>query len=50
VDQELSKQLKAIYSGYQASLNLQGKNGFGNITADNYDKYLLQNYLIPSAE
>jgi len=49
VDQELSKQLKAIYSGYQASLNLQGKNGFGNITADNYDKYLLQNYLIPSA-
>jgi hypothetical protein len=49
VDQELSKQLKAIYVGYQASLNLQGKNGFGTITADNYDKYLLQYYLIPSA-
>jgi hypothetical protein len=49
VDQELSKQLKAIYAGYQASLNLQGKNGFGTITADNYDKYLLQYYLIPSA-
>jgi hypothetical protein len=49
VDQELSKQLKAINVGYQASLNLQGKNGFGTITADNYDKYLLQYYLIPSA-
>ena len=49
VDQELSKQLKAIYSEYQSALNLQGKNGFGTITADNYDKYLLQNYLIPSA-
>jgi hypothetical protein len=49
VDQELSKQMKAIYSEYQASLNLQGKNGFGIITADNYDKYLLQNYLVPSA-
>jgi len=49
VDQELSKQLKDIFAGYQASLNLQGKNGFGPITADNYDKYLLQFYLIPSA-
>ena len=49
VDQDLSKQLKAIYSVYQASLNLQGKNGFGTITAENYDKYLIQNYLIPSA-
>ena len=49
VDQELSKQLKANYSAYQASLNLSGKNGFGSITADNYDKYLLQYYLIPSA-
>lgn len=49
VDQELSKQLKAFYAEYQASLNLQGKNNFGTITADNYDKYLLQYYLIPSA-
>jgi hypothetical protein len=49
VDQDLSKQLKAIYTYYQASLNLQGKNGFGTLSADNYDKYLLQNYLIPSA-
>lgn len=49
VDQDLSKQLKAIYSEYQASLKLQGKNGFGPITASNYDKYLLQYYMIPSA-
>jgi hypothetical protein len=49
VEQKLSIQLKAIYAGYQASLNLLGKNGFGTITADNYDKYLLQYYLIPSA-
>ncbi|MGB7544783.1 MAG: subtype B tannase [Methanothrix sp.] len=49
VDQELSKQLKASFALYQSSLNLQGKNGFGTITADNYDMYLLQFYLIPSA-
>jgi hypothetical protein len=49
VDQELSKQLKTINVTYQASLNLRGRNGFGTITADNYDKYLLQYYLIPSA-
>jgi hypothetical protein len=49
VDQELSKQLKASYVEYQSSLNLQGKDGFGTIYADNYDKYLLQYYLIPSA-
>jgi hypothetical protein len=49
VDQELSKRLKTFYAEYQKSLNLQGKNGFGTITTDNYDKYLLQYYLIPSA-
>jgi hypothetical protein len=49
VDQELSNQLKAINKEYQASLNLKGKNGFGTLTAENYDKYLLQYYMIPSA-
>lgn len=34
---------------YQASLNLKGRNGFGTITADNCPSYLLQYYLIPSA-
>jgi hypothetical protein len=50
VDQELSKQLRESYAKYQASLNLQGKNSFGPISADNYDRYLLKYYLIPSAE
>ena len=49
VDQELSKQLKASYAEYQKSLNSEGKNGFGILSADNYDKYLLQYYLVPSA-
>jgi hypothetical protein len=49
VDQELSRQLKASYSAYQSSLNLQGKGRFGRITAENYDRYLLQEDLIPSA-
>jgi hypothetical protein len=49
VDQNLSKQLKNIFAEYQASLKLQGENGFGTLTADNYDKYLLKYYLIPSA-
>ena len=49
VDQTLSKQLKDAFTDYQASLNLKGKNDFGTITADNYDDYLLQYYLVPSA-
>jgi hypothetical protein len=49
VDQELSAQLKTIFAEYQVTLKLQGKNGFGMLTADNYDKYLLKYYLIPSA-
>jgi hypothetical protein len=49
VDQELSRQLKALFAAYQASLDLKGRNGFGTITADNYDEYLLRFYLAPSA-
>jgi len=49
VDQELSKKLKDLFAGYQSSLNLQGKNGFGKLTAENYGKYLIQYYMIPSA-
>lgn len=48
-DQELSKQLRDSYVAYQKSLNLKGKNKFGKITADNYDEYLLEYYMIPSA-
>ena len=49
VDQKLSGQLKASFAEYQESLMLKGKNGFGIITAENYDRYLLQYFLIPSA-
>jgi hypothetical protein len=49
VDQELSRELKASFSTYQASLNLQGKDGFGRLTAENYDRYLLHHALLPSA-
>ncbi len=49
VDQELSEQLKESFAEYQKSLDIKGKNGFGILTADNYDKYLLQYYLAPSA-
>ncbi len=48
-DQDLSKQLRDAFAAYQSSLKLQGRNGFGALTAANYDKYLLQMYLYPSA-
>lgn len=49
VDQALSQQLQDAFTNYQASLDLEGKDDFGTITADNYDDYLLQYYLVPSA-
>ena len=49
VNQSLSQQLKGNFSLYQASLRLRGDNGYGNITAENYGDYLVQTYLIPSA-
>ena len=49
VDQNLSRELKAGFTAYQSSLQLQGKHGFGHVTAANYDRYLLQEYLVPSA-
>lgn len=49
VNQDLSRQLKDAFAAYQASLKLQGKNGFGLLTADNYATYLLKTYLVPSA-
>jgi hypothetical protein len=49
LDRELSKQLREAFAAYQASLKLQGKNGFGALAEDNYAKYLLQTYLFPSA-
>jgi len=49
VNQELSRQLKDAFAAYQASLKIQGKGGFGILTADNYAAYLLTTYLVPSA-
>jgi acetyl esterase/lipase len=49
VNQSISQQLKDAFSTYLASLNLQGKNGYGTITAENYGDYLVETYLIPSA-
>ncbi len=47
--QTLSTQMASAFPAYLASLNLQGRNNFGAITADNYLQYLVQTYLIPSA-
>jgi hypothetical protein len=47
--QGLSQQLREIYADYQSSLNLKGRDSFGILTASNYTRYLLQYYLIPSA-
>jgi len=49
-DQTVSAQLKAQFTTYEASLNLKGKNGFGKITVDNLDSYLVKEYFAPSAK
>ncbi|MFH8936915.1 subtype B tannase [Streptomyces griseosporeus] len=48
-DRTVSQQLKAQFAEYQAGLRLRGLNGFGPLTARNYDAYLLRQYLEPSA-
>ncbi|MFD7134019.1 subtype B tannase [Streptomyces sp. NPDC059894] len=48
VDQTLSKELAAEYTGYLASLGLRG-TGYGPLTARNLDDYLVERYLQPSA-
>lgn len=49
VDQSVSKNLKAQFAEYQAGLKLRGLDGFGPLTARNYDDYLVEQYLQPSA-
>jgi hypothetical protein len=49
VDQTVSKELKSQFAEYQAGLKLRGLNGYGTLTARNYDEYLLKTYLQPSA-
>lgn len=49
VDQSLSRELRGLFAEYQASLRLDGRDGFGRLTARNYDTYLVRTYLEPSA-
>ncbi|MFD3501530.1 subtype B tannase [Streptomyces sp. NPDC058678] len=49
VDQTVSKELRSQFAEYQAALKLRGLNGFGTLTARNYDAYLVKQYLEPSA-
>ncbi|MFI1035827.1 subtype B tannase [Streptomyces sp. NPDC020951] len=49
VDQAVSKELQSQFAEYQASLKLRGLNGYGALTARNYDDYLLTTYLQASA-
>ncbi|MEU5594423.1 subtype B tannase [Streptomyces sp. NPDC020298] len=49
VDQTVSRELKAQFAEYQAGLKLKGLGGFGPLTARNYDEYLVERYLEPSA-
>ncbi|MFI9831572.1 subtype B tannase [Streptomyces sp. NPDC051913] len=49
VDQTVSKALRSQFAEYQAGLRLRGLNGFGTLTARNYDEYLLKQYMEPSA-
>lgn len=49
VDQTVSKELQSQFAEYQATLKLRGLNGFGTLTARNYDEYLVRQYLQPSA-
>ena len=49
VNQTLSGELKSAFTNYQNGLACTGKNGFGIITASNFETYILNIYLIPSA-
>ncbi|CAG0964034.1 hypothetical protein ANRL4_00844 [Anaerolineae bacterium] len=49
VDQVVSQLLANAFPEYLASLDLEGIDGFGTLTAENYGAYLVQTYLIPSA-
>ncbi|WP_413253416.1 subtype B tannase [Streptomyces pseudovenezuelae] len=51
VDQSVSKDLRAQFAEYQATVRLRGLkgSGFGTLTARNYDAYLLKQYMEPAA-
>jgi acetyl esterase/lipase len=49
VDQTVSGELQSAFETYQDGLALTGDNSFGTITAANFKEYILETYLIPSA-
>lgn len=49
VDATVSRELRAGFAEYQASLRLRRRDGHGLLTARNYDDYLVTQYLQPSA-
>ena len=49
VDQALSAELKELFKAYQTNLNLDGLNGYGKVTGDNLEDYLMKTYLLPEA-
>lgn len=50
VDQEKSCYLAGLYAEYLKELNLQGRNGFGTLTAENLGNYIVKEYMVASAE
>ncbi|MFW0793184.1 subtype B tannase [Gordonia sp. CPCC 205515] len=48
-NQTLSGQLRDQFAAYMPTLKLKGLNNFGDLRAANYNEYLIQTYLQPSA-
>ena len=48
-DPAFSAELKVLFAEYEKSLNLQGINGFGHLTADNLGDYIATYWLNPAA-
>lgn len=49
VDQTLSQELKRNFEAYQTGLKLSGRDGFGEITGENLEEYLMKFYILSEA-
>ncbi|MCD7819558.1 MAG: hypothetical protein LUH07_10995 [Lachnospiraceae bacterium] len=49
-DQTKSEELADIYADYLRELNLQGRNGYGTLTADNLGEYIVKEFMLSSAD
>ncbi|WP_305785356.1 subtype B tannase [Symbioplanes lichenis] len=49
VDPDITQDLRMGFADYLSELGLQGRDGFGPLTAATYDDYLLRAYLRPAA-